>query len=281
MAENAKRSSEEQRRIAEDQSARAESEKQNAQRQKQIADAQKQTAVVQAKIAGQEKATAKAERSRAEDMARDAFAGELAATAENLAKEQPDESLLLALTARRISPVPKANALIRAARGECSYRKVLRGHEDGLSDAQLSADDKTLVTASRDKTARLWDVASGKQLRVLRGHEDAVTSAQFSTDGKTVVTASYDNTVRLWDVASGKELHMLRGHEDWVYSAQFSADGKTVVTASGDKTVRLWKCDVCRPVDEIAEELAKAVGRELTEEERRRFGVPETMLDKK
>jgi WD40 repeat protein len=63
-------------------------------------------------------------------------------------------------------------------------------------------------------------------------------------------------------------------HEDGVSSAQFSADGKTVVTASADKTARLWKCDVCRPVGEIAAELAKAVGRHLTEEERRRFGVP-------
>jgi WD40 repeat protein len=152
--------------------------------------------------------------------------------------------------------------------------RVLRGHVDAVTSAQFSADGKTVVTASSDRTSRLWDVASGKELRVLRGHVDAVTSAQFSADGKTVVTASSDKTARLWDVASGKELRVLRGHEDAVNSAQFSADGKTLLTASNDKTARLWECAECRPVQELVVEIARKVGRELTEDERRRFGLP-------
>jgi WD40 repeat protein len=56
---------------------------------------------------------------------------------------------------------------------------------------------RTVLTASKDKAARLWDLASGKQLHILRGHEDAVESAQFSPDGKTVPTAGGE-TVRLW-----------------------------------------------------------------------------------
>ena len=80
----------------------------------------------------------------------------------------------------------------------------MRGHEAWVS-AQFSPDGKTVVTASGDKTARLWDAASGQELQVLRGHEDSVNSAQFSPDGKTVVTASEDKTARLWDVASGRE----------------------------------------------------------------------------
>ena len=97
-------------------------------------------------------------------------------------------------------------------------------------------------------------------------------------DGKTVVTASVDKTARLWDTASGRELQVLRGHEGVIFRAQFSADGKTMVTASVDKTAMLWRCDICRPVDEIAIELEKAVGRELTDEERRRFGMKDSTL---
>jgi len=96
-----------------------------------------------------------------------------------------------------------------------------------------------------------------------------------------VVTGSLDKTARLWDTASGKELHVLRGHEGVVWSAQFASDGKTVVTASFDKTARLWRCIMCRPVDELAVELRKAIGRELTDEERLRFGVPETTVSTK
>ena len=57
--------------------------------------------------------------------------------------------------------------------------QVLRGHEDAVISAQFSPDGKTVVTASWDKTARLWDAASGRELQVLRGHEGSVTARNF------------------------------------------------------------------------------------------------------
>ncbi len=110
----------------------------------------------------------------ANDQRKDALAGELLAMAENLAKNNPDQSVLLALAARRISAIPRADSFIRYARANYTYRSVLRGHEDTVSSAQFSPDGKTVVTASVDKTARLWDVATGRELQVLRGHEDRV-----------------------------------------------------------------------------------------------------------
>ena len=96
------------------------------------------------------------------------------------------------------------------------------------------------MTASVDKTARLWDAASGKPIGEPMKHEGGVISAQFSPDGQRVVTASEDKTARLWDAASGKPIGEPMKHEDGVYSAQFSPDGQRVVTASEDKTARLW-----------------------------------------
>jgi WD40 repeat protein len=57
----------------------------------------------------------------------------------------------------------------------------------------------TIVTASEDKTARLWATESGGLLATLQGHDGFVTSAQFSPDGKRVVTPSRDKTARLWE----------------------------------------------------------------------------------
>jgi WD40 repeat protein len=118
---------------------------------------------------------------------------------------------------------------------------VLGGHEGGVNSAVFSADGGRVLTASDDKTARLWEAASGEGLAVLGGHEGGVNSAVFSADGGRVLTASDDGTARLWEAASGKELAVLRGHEYTVNSAVFSADGGRVLTASNDGTARLWE----------------------------------------
>ena len=62
--------------------------------------------------------------------------------------------------------------------------------------AQFSPDGQRVVTASWDKTARLWDAATGKEIGEPMKHEGTVDSAQFSPDGQRVVTASEDNTAR-------------------------------------------------------------------------------------
>ena len=104
----------------------------------------------------------------------------------------------------------------------------------------FAPDGKQVLTGSWDKTARLWDAQSGKELRAFTGHADIVGSVAFSPDGKQVLTGSLDKTARLWDAQSGKELRTFTGHARVVGSVAFSPDGKQVLTGSGDKTARLW-----------------------------------------
>ncbi len=75
-------------------------------------------------------------------------------------------------------------------------------HESSVNSVQFSPDGQRVVTASLDKTARLWDAASGKPIGQLMKHEGSVNSAQFSPDGQRVVTASEDKTARVWDAVT-------------------------------------------------------------------------------
>jgi WD40 repeat protein len=116
---------------------------------------------------------------------------------------------------------------------------ILKGHDGAVTKAAFSVDERRVVTASADKTARIWDLETGKEIAVFRGHEGAVTAASHSPDGRRVVTASDDKTIRIWDIV-GNEIAVLKGHDGSVTSLAFSPDGRRVVTASADKTARVW-----------------------------------------
>jgi WD40 repeat protein len=65
----------------------------------------------------------------------------------------------------------------------------------------FSPDGKTVLTGSVDKTARLWEAATGKPIGPLLQHQATVGAVAFSPDGKTVLTGCFDNTARLWRVS--------------------------------------------------------------------------------
>jgi len=115
---------------------------------------------------------------------------------------------------------------------------VLEGHTDVVKFAAFNARGDRVVTASLDKTARVWNRISG-QLVFELPHDGPVLSAAFDEDDRSIVTAS-GKTGHIWDARTGNRLHSLVGHTGRLFSALFSADGRRVVTASTDGTARIW-----------------------------------------
>ncbi|MBD2504952.1 WD40 repeat domain-containing protein [Anabaena azotica FACHB-119] len=127
----------------------------------------------------------------------------------------------------------------------------LEGHSESVISVVFSPDGKTLASASRDQTIKLWNRQTGKLISTLpseryakEGHSDRVWSVVFSPDGKTLASASGDKTIKLWNRDTGKLISTLEGHSELVWSVVFSPDGKTLASASGDKTIKLWNLDL-------------------------------------
>ncbi|MGH2413558.1 MAG: WD40 repeat domain-containing protein, partial [Microcystaceae cyanobacterium] len=117
---------------------------------------------------------------------------------------------------------------------------TLGGHAKAVNGVSFSPDGKMLATASNDNTVKLWNPATGQEIKTLTGHTNWVWGVSFSPDGKILASASYDKTVKLWDTATYQEIKTLTGHTNSVRGVSFSRDGKILATASDDKTVKLW-----------------------------------------
>ncbi len=126
-----------------------------------------------------------------------------------LSSSRPNAEVAALLGIRALNTVysPQAEAALRPVADQLLTVLLLPGHSDRVNSVAFSPDGRYALTGSMDRTAILWDVASGTALHTLAGHSDRVNSVAFSPDGRYALTGSMDRTAILWDVASGTALH--------------------------------------------------------------------------
>ncbi|TFG03704.1 MAG: DUF4062 domain-containing protein [Promethearchaeota archaeon] len=117
-----------------------------------------------------------------------------------------------------------------------------------LKGCAFSPKGDKILTASEDKTLKLWDVETGREVKSYIGHNDAVNACRFSPDGSRFISGSADKTLKLWDVNTGQIIWTFLGHTDSVLRCNFSADGKKVISASKDMTVKMWDVETGKEV---------------------------------
>lgn len=110
---------------------------------------------------------------------------------------------------------------------------IQRGHLGAVKIAEFSPDGTLLITGGRDKTAKLWEVSTGREIRSFLGHEGTILAAKFTPDGKYVATGGTDNTVKLWDITNA-ELKKTFTMKDRVTSMDFTSNGKHIVIGGYD-----------------------------------------------
>ena len=122
-----------------------------------------------------------------------------------------------------------------------------QGHSDMIKDVMFTPNGKVLVSVSRDKTIRLWDVETGNLIKTIRGeieegYKGEIFSGALSPDGKILAVGGYlqNNIIRLINLYSGKQIATLKGHNNNVYALAFSPDGKLLASGGADYTIKIW-----------------------------------------
>jgi hypothetical protein len=133
---------------------------------------------------------------------------------------------------------------------EPRMRAKLQGHVGSAYGLAFSPDGKMLASGGRDRTVKLWEVATGKEIATLKGPAGSVWSLAFSPDGKTLVAGSgrWDEQGRqylsgeltVWNLGNLLAKQTIQGHLKMVNALAFSPDGKLLASASEDATVKLW-----------------------------------------
>lgn len=169
----------------------------------------------------------------------------LTALSELVRPSNPGRALLLAIEGAQRAPGLLANNALVAAMEVCAEDRTLSGHEGNIEGAIFSPDNKHVLSWSADKTARIWDVQTGKQLRQL-DHSAAVSFARFSPDGQRILTIAAPTgvggpggkTVYIWDSTTGRRVTSWNAGDlkhfggEWfpiANPASLSPDGKRVV----------------------------------------------------
>ena len=132
--------------------------------------------------------------------------------------------------------------------------QTLEGHSSSVKSVAFSPDGSRIASGSSDRTIKIWDAKSGKEIRTLEGHSDSVA---FSPDGSRIASGSADRTIKIWDAKLGKKIHTLEGHSGSVKSVAFSPDGSRIASGSADRVLmsqspgkgyrfRTKRCQKCR-----------------------------------
>ena len=97
-----------------------------------------------------------------------------------------------------------------------------------------------IISASEDRTLKMWDPSTGTCTETFTGHTEGVSSCCVSSADEVIMSASYDGTVKIWDVATGTCSMTLRDHTDAVFTCCLSSTDQFIASTSRDNTLHVW-----------------------------------------
>jgi small GTP-binding protein len=136
----------------------------------------------------------------------------------------------------------------QAPPGEVAEKAIQLSPSTVIFAYTFGSDGKRVVTGSKDKTVRLWEVETGLCLCEFEGHSGEVSSVAWSANQRYLLSGSDDHDVRLWDSKTGRCQGVFIGHTDRVWSLAWGPGDIQALSGAWDRTVRVWDVETLRCV---------------------------------
>jgi len=107
---------------------------------------------------------------------------------------------------------------------------VQRGHYEAVKAVAFTPDGRYLLSGSRDKTIKLWDLVTGYEIRSYLGHKSTINDITITPDGQHFVSSSADYTAKLWEIDTGELIRSFEGHTNYLTSVAVSSNGEYLLT---------------------------------------------------
>jgi WD40 repeat protein len=121
---------------------------------------------------------------------------------------------------------------------------ILTGHHGlfaAIKAIAISPHLPIVATASEDKTIRLWNINTGKEIAILTGHQKSVETIAFHPHRSGLLYSGDRNgIIKLWRVIDGEELSSIDTRQSKINDLVISPDGKLLISAGSDKTIEIW-----------------------------------------
>jgi hypothetical protein len=114
----------------------------------------------------------------------------------------------------------------------------LKGHSDTVHAICYVKNSNRIITGSRDKTIKIWNIETGECLATLMGHSNMISSLILVSDTK-LASSSWDNLIKIWDLNTNKCIRTYKGHEKWVECLCISKSLQ-LISGSFDNTIKIW-----------------------------------------
>jgi WD40 repeat protein len=120
----------------------------------------------------------------------------------------------------------------------------------------MTSEGKWIVSGSRDKFVRLWNLKTKNKNYIITGYAGSVTSVTVTPDGKQIIIGSNNNDIKVWNLETRQELFPLIGHTDSINSVVVTPNGLRVLSTSNDNTLKVWDLESRRVIASFTGESA-------------------------